>query len=107
MGASLVLLGFITTSSEDSNLSRNFFEELFQNIFKFFEQLFQSSTGTTGTKVATSTTTTSTTTAKTNKIQIQNFQVQATQRPTVTRVSFKKSNQLSKQQCMLCIFSTK
>ena len=97
MGASLVVFGIITLSSEDSNLQRNFFEELFSNIFNFFGL----SSGSTGTNATTASATTSRTTAKT---KVQSFQVQATQ-PPVTRVSSKKPQKQTTNND--AIFSTK
>ena len=80
MGASIALLGFISLSNEETNTVGN----IFRNILNFFEQFFQSSNGSTGTKTAASS---SIATAPATAIQVQISAAQATQ-PPVTRVSF-------------------
>ena len=89
MAASFVVFGFLSSSSsmhsEDTILQRNFIGQLLQNIFTFFDQLFQSATyAISGTKSEPST---GSTNANNN---VQKLQIQATQEPTLTRVSLKK-----------------
>ena len=92
MAASFVVFGFLSSSSsmhtEDSILQRNFIGELLQNIFTFFDQLFQSAPSViSGTKSEPSTATTGSINANNN---VQKLQIQAAQEPTLTRVSLKK-----------------
>ena len=100
MAASFVVFGFLSSSSsmhtEDSILQRNFIGELLQNIFTFFDQLFQSATSViSGTKSEPSTATTGSINANNN---VQKLQIQAAQEPTLTRVTLIKIKILRQQQ---------